>query len=37
MLSKYLKQIKECLDNILDTLKLELDKEINNTFNNLEI
>lgn len=37
MLNNYVKQIKECLDNILDTLKLELDKEINNLFNNIEI
>lgn len=37
MINKYIKKIKECLDNILDTLKLELDKEISNLFNNLEI
>lgn len=37
MLENYIKPIKEYLDNILNTLKLELDKEINNLFNNLEI
>lgn len=37
MLNKYIKSIKEYLDSILNTLKLELDKEINNLFNNLEI
>lgn len=37
MLNNYIKPIKEHLDNILNTLKLELDKEISNLFNNLEI
>ena len=37
MLNKYYSQIKEYLDNIINTLKLELDKEINNLFNSLEI
>lgn len=37
MLEKYIKPIKEYLNNTLDSLKLELDKEFNNTFNNLEI
>lgn len=37
MLENYIKPIKEYLDNILNTLKLELDKEISNLFNNLEI
>jgi hypothetical protein len=37
MLENYIKPIKKYLNNALDSLKLELDKEINNTFNNLEI
>lgn len=37
MLEKYIKTIKEYLDNILNTLKLELNKELDNLFNNLEI
>lgn len=37
MLENYIKPIKEYLDNILNILKLELDKEISNIFNNLEI
>lgn len=37
MLNNYIIPIKEYLDSILNTLKLELDKEINNLFNNLEI
>lgn len=37
MLNNYIKPIKEYLDNILNILKLELDKEISNIFNNLEI
>lgn len=37
MLEKYIKPIKEYLDNILNTLKLDLDKEVSNLFNNLEI
>lgn len=37
MLNNYIKPIKEHLDNILNTLKSELDKEFNNTFNNIEV
>lgn len=37
MINKYIKLIKGCLDSILNTLKLELNKEIDNLFNNLEI
>lgn len=37
MVNNYIKPIKEYLNNTLDSLKLELDKELNNTFNNLEI
>lgn len=37
MLEKYIKPIKEYLNNILDTIKSELEKEINNLFNNVEI
>lgn len=37
MLGNYIKPIKEYLNNTLDSLKLELDKDFNNTFNNLEI
>lgn len=37
MLEKYIKPIKEYLDNILNNLKLELNKELDNLFNNLEI
>lgn len=37
MLNNYIIPIKEYLDSILNTFKLELDKEINNLFNNLEI
>lgn len=37
MLNNYIIPIKEYLDSILNTLKLELDKEISNLFNNLEI
>lgn len=37
MIEKYIKPIKEYLDNILDTLKLELNKELDNLFKNLEI
>lgn len=31
-----MKPIKEYLDNILNTLKLELNKELDNMFNNIE-
>lgn len=37
MLNNYIIPIKEYLDSILNTLKLELDKEIDNLFNNLRI
>lgn len=37
MLNNYIKLIKEYLNNTLDSLKSELDKEISNLFNNLEI
>lgn len=37
MLEKYIEPIKEYLDSIINTLKLELDKEIDNLFKNLEI
>jgi hypothetical protein len=37
MLNNHIEPIKEYLNSTLDSLKLELDKEFNNTFNNLEI
>lgn len=37
MLEKYIEPIKKYLDNILNTIKLELNKEIDNLFKNLEI
>lgn len=37
MLEKYIEPIKRYLDNILNTIKLELNKEIDNLFKNLEI
>lgn len=37
MLEKYIEPIKEYLNSTLDSLKLELNKELDNLFNNLGI